>query len=92
MKTATIIPLPAGRIRRDTAVNRRKLDRSPDTMVNLVESDPGHIARREARRNAYYAAIAQEREEDDQLINLLGMATFFSLTGGTLAVALALIF
>ena len=91
MKTATIIPLPAGRIRRDTAVNRRKLDRSPDTMVNLVESNPGHISRREARRAAYYQALADERQEVQDLTALLATTTFLSLTGGTLAVALALI-
>lgn len=87
-----IIALPAGRIRRNSPIHRRKKDLDQDLFVNMVENDPGHIARREARREAYYKAQAQEREEAHDLTKLLGMTTFFSLTGGTLAVALALIF
>ena len=87
-----VIALPVGRIRRDTAVNRRKQSLDQDLLVNLVESDPGHIARREARREAYYAVRTQEREEADGLTNLLAMTTLFSLLGGTLATALALVF
>ena len=74
-----IIALPMGRIRRDTAVNLRKKGLDPDTMVNLVESDPGHIARREARRNAYYAAIAQEREDNNRLLMNVSTVGMFSM-------------
>lgn len=89
---SNIIQLPTGRIRRDTLINRRKQAKDPDLYVNMVESDPGHIARREARREAYYAAKQQEQEEAESLNTLLATTTFLSLTGGTLAVALALAF
>lgn len=73
-----IIALPVGRIRRDTPVNRRKQYLDQDLMVNLVEADPGHIARREARRNAYFAAAAQEREESDRLLLNVGTGAMFA--------------
>lgn len=85
-----IIALPVGRIRRDTAVNRRKQSRDPDLMVNLVENDPGHIARREARREAYYQAAAQEREDQDQLLCDVATVGMFSMLGAVLAVGLIL--
>ena len=74
-----IIALPVGRIRRDTAVSRRKQSRDPDLMVNLVENDPGHIARREARRDAYYAVREQEREDSDRLLRNVGTVSMFSM-------------
>lgn len=73
-----VIALPVGRIRRDTAVNRRKQYLDQDLMVNLVESDPGHIARREARRNAYYASAAQAKEESDRLLRNVGTGAMFA--------------
>ena len=73
-----IIALPVGRIRRDTPVNRRKQYLDQDLMVNLVEADLGHIARREARRNAYFAAAAQEREESDRLLRNVGTGAMFA--------------
>ena len=85
-----VIALPVGRIRRDTAVSRRKQSRDPDLMVNLVENDPGHIARREARRAAYYAATAQEREDQDQLLCDVATVGMFSMLGAVLAVGLIL--
>ena len=87
-----IIELPAGRIRRNTLIQQRKRSKDPDLYVDMVESDPGHIARRQARREAHYAAAAQEREEADSLTQTLAMTTLFSLLGGTLATALALVF
>ena len=86
-----IIALPAGRIRRNSPIHRRKKDLDQDLFVNMVESDPGHIARREARRDAYLAALQTERAKADGLNELLATATFISMAGGTLAVALALV-
>ena len=85
-----IIALPVGRIRRDTAVNRRKQSRDPDLMVNLVENDPGHIARREARREAYYQVAVQERQEQDQRMRDAATVGMFSMLGAVLAVGLML--
>ena len=86
-----IIALPAGRIRRGTILHQRKQAKNPDLYVDMVESNAGHISRREARRAAYYQALADERQEVQDLNSLLATTTFLSLTGGTLAVALALI-
>lgn len=85
-----IIELPAGRIRRDTRILRAKQSRDPDLFVNLVEADPGHIARREARREAYYQAAVQEREEQDRLMRDAATVGMFSMLGAVLAVGLAL--
>ena len=74
-----VIALPVGRSRRDTAVNRRKQSLDQDLMVNLVENDPGHIARREARREAYYAVREQEREDSDRLLRNVGTVSMFSM-------------
>ena len=74
-----VIALPVGRIRRDTAVSRRKQSLDQDLMVNLVESNPGHIARREARREAYYAVREQEREDSDRLLRNVGTVSMFSM-------------
>ena len=59
-----VIALPVGRIRRDTAVNRRKQSLDQDLMVNLVENDPGHIARREARRETRRQSHAADHPGD----------------------------
>ena len=85
-----IIALPVGRIRRDTAVNRRKQSRDPDLMVNLVENDPGHIARREARRDAYYAVREQEREDSDRLLRNVGTVSMFSMLAALIGWGLGL--
>lgn len=79
-----IIALPVGRIRRDTAVNRRKQSRDPDLFVNLVENDPGHIARREARREAHYRALALEREDSDRRMMTVGTISMFSMLAALL--------
>lgn len=79
-----IIALPVGRIRRDTAVNRRKQSRDPDLFVNLVENDPGHIARREARREAHCRALALEREEQNQLLCDVATVGMFSMLAALL--------
>ena len=86
-----IIALPVGRIRRDTAVNRRKQYMDLDLYVNMVESDPGHIARRRARQMADIEARQRALEETDGLIELLGTTALLSILGGTLATALALV-
>lgn len=79
-----VIALPVGRIRRDTAVSRRKQYLDQDLMVNLVESDPGHIARREARREAYYAVREQERQDSDRLLRTAGTVSMFSMLAALL--------
>lgn len=85
---SNVIELPAGRIRRDTAVNRRKQSMDQDLFVNMVEADPRHIARRKARRDAYYAAMRREKEETDSVIRLLIGLAAASLVGLLLAVVL----
>lgn len=86
-----IIALPVGRIRRDTRVLHRKEDKDQDLFVDMVESNLGHIARREAKRKAYYETRQQEQEDAQWLTSLLAQTTAFSLIIGTLAVALALV-
>lgn len=73
-----IIELPAGRIRRDTRILKAKQSRNPDLFVNLVESDPAHVARREARRNAYYDAMQSKRKEDEKLLQNIGITAMFA--------------
>lgn len=84
------IELPAGRIRRDTRILRAKQSRDPDLFVNLVESDPGHAARREARRAAYYAAAVQAREDRDQQMRDMALVSQFSALGVLVVLGLAL--
>lgn len=86
-----IIALPAGRIRRNSPIHRRKKDLDQDLFVNMVEAHPGHIARREARRDAHLATLQTEQAKADGLTELLATTTFLSLAGGTLAVTLALV-
>ena len=85
-----IIALPAGRIQRNSPIHRRKKDLDQDLFVNMVENDPGHIARREARREAYWQAAAQEREEQNQLLCDVATVGMFSMLGAVLAVGLIL--
>jgi hypothetical protein len=73
-----VIALPVGRIRRNTPVNRRVQAIDQDLYVNMVESDPGHIARRQARRDAYYAAKAQAQEDADRLLFNVGTFSMFA--------------
>lgn len=73
-----IIELPAGRIRWDTRILKAKQSRNPDLFVNLVESDPAHVARRDARRNAYYNAMQSKREEDEKLLQNVSTTAMFA--------------
>ena len=74
-----IIALPVGRIRRDTPINRRKQYLDQDLMVNLVESNPDHIARREARRAAYWEARQHAQEDNDRLLMTVGTASMVTM-------------
>lgn len=73
-----IIELPAGRIRRDTRILKAKQSRDPDLYVNMVENNPAHVARREARRNAYYDAMQSKREEDEKLLMNVSTTAMFA--------------
>ena len=85
-----VIALPVGRIRRDTAVSRRKQDLDQDLFVDMVRNHPGLIARREARQQARQQAAAQEREEQNQLLCDVATVGMFSMLGAVLAVGLIL--
>ena len=74
-----IIALPVGRIRRDTAVNRRKQYMDQDLYVRMVMNDPGLKARREAKRNAYWEAKRKEQEEQDNRLYNIGTVAMFSM-------------
>lgn len=73
-----IIALPAGRIKRNGIVFEKKMAKNPDLFVNMVESNPAHIARREARRNAYYDAMQSKREEDEKLLQNVSTTAMFA--------------
>ena len=73
-----IIELPSGRIKRNGIVFERKMAKNPDLFVNMVENNPGHIARREARRNAYYQGIQQKKEEDERLLQNVSTTAMFA--------------
>ena len=83
-----IIALPAGRIKKNSLVWERKKAKNPDLYVNMVESNPAHIARREARREAYYQAIRQEQEDNDKLMQDAGITAMFSMLAALLAFGL----
>lgn len=76
---SNVIALPAGRIKRNGIVFEKKAAKNPDLFVNMVENNPGHIARREARRNAYYQGIQQKREEDERLLQNVGTTAMFAM-------------
>ena len=74
-----IIALPVGRIRRDTAVNRRKQYMDQDLYVRMVMNDPGLKARREARRAAYWEARQHAQEDNDRLLMTVGTASMVTM-------------
>lgn len=74
-----VIALPAGRIKRDGIVFETKMAKDPDLYVNMIENNPNHIARREARRNAYYYGIRQKKEEDEKLLQNIGVTAMFAI-------------
>ena len=74
-----IIALPAGRIKRNGIVFDRKMAKDPDLFVKMVENNPAHIARREARRNAYYDAMQSKRKEDERLLQNIGTTAMFAM-------------
>ncbi len=78
---SNIIELPAVKTGRNLPAVREIDD--PDLMVNYVESHPGHIARRQARRNAYYAAIARMQAENKKLTQIWGTVSMFAMLGVT---------
>lgn len=58
-------------------IREEKMARDLDTMVNIVNSDPGHIARAKAKRDR---VVAQEAKQVNQPGNaLLGAVTAFSV-------------
>ena len=73
-----IIELPSGRIKRNGIVFEKKMAKNPDLFVNMVENNPGHVARREARRNAYYQGIKQKQEEDERLLQNVSTTAMFA--------------
>lgn len=79
-----IIALPVGRIRRDTAVNRRKQYMDQDLYVRMVMSDPGLKARRDAKRAAYWEAKRQEQEDNEQLTQNISIVAMFSMLAALL--------
>lgn len=82
---SNIYELPAGRIKRNGIVFEKKMAKNPDLFVNMVENNPAHVARREARRNAYYDAMQSKREEDEKLLRNISttamLATLAALVG-----------
>ena len=73
-----IIALPAGRIKRNGIVFDKKMAKNPDLFVDMVESNPGHVARREARRNAYLESIQSKKEEDEKLLQNVSTTAMFA--------------
>lgn len=45
------------------SIREARMRRSPETMMNLAMNDPGHLARRKARRDAYWAEIERQARE-----------------------------
>ena len=74
-----VIALPGGRIKRNGIVFEKKMAKNPDLFVNMVENNPGHVARREARRNAYYQGIQQKQKEDERLLQNVGTTAMFAM-------------
>ena len=83
-----IIALPAGRIKRNSLVWEKKQAKNPDLYVDMVESDAGHILRREARKEAYYKAIEQEQEDKDTLMQNISLYAMFSTLAALLGFGL----
>ena len=73
-----IVALPAGRIKRNGIVFEKKMAKNPDLFVDMVENNPSHVARREARRNAYYEAMQSKREEDENLLQNVSTTAMFA--------------
>ena len=76
---SNIYELPAGRIKRNGIVFEKKMAKNPDLFVNMVENNPAHVARREARRKAYYDAMQSKREEDERLLQNIGTTAMFAV-------------
>ena len=75
---SNIYELPAGRIKRNGIVFEKKMAKNPDLFVNMVENNPAHVARREARRNAYYDAMQSKKEEDERLLQNVSTTAMFA--------------
>lgn len=50
-----------------TNIKEARARRNPDTMINLAMNDPGHIARRAAKRKTYYE---EKRARDEEVMFL----------------------
>lgn len=48
-----------------TTIKEMQLATSPDTMINIVNSDPGHIARAKAKANRIAKAKVKAKESVD---------------------------
>lgn len=53
-----------------TTIKAERMARDLDTMVNVVNSDPGHIARAKAKRAK---VLAQEEKREDARIENIGL-------------------
>lgn len=83
-----IIELPSGRIKRNGIVFQKKMAKNPDLFVDMVENNPAHVARREARRNAYYQGIQQKQEEDERLLQNVGTTAMFAMLAALIGIGL----
>ena len=67
----------------------REVD-DPDLMVNMVNRHPGHIQRRQDRKDARLRAMRRADAARDQQMRDLATVSMFSVLGAVLAVGLAL--
>ena len=75
---------------KNSLVWEKKQAKNPDLFINLVESNEGHIRRREARRKAYYEAIRQEQKDNENLMQTIGLVAMFSMLAALLEFGLLL--
>ena len=61
-----------------------------DLFVRMVERHPGHIQRRQDRKDARLRAIRRADDARDQQMRDLATVSMFSMLGAVLAVGLAL--
>ena len=85
---SNIYELPAGQIKRNGIVFEKKMAKNPDLFVNMIENNPAHVARREARRNAYYQGIQQKQEEDKKLLQNVSTTAMFATLAALIGIGL----
>lgn len=76
---------------------RVKQNHDPDLFVKMLANHPGHIQRRQTRRDQYYEearrqaeAEKQDREEQESLLMTMGTISVFSMLGLLLTTGLLL--